>query len=81
MSASTLLVMLGGPSSVFLQVAEYKESSKYGSYTALSISLGHILMQLHTGLKDATVSYLGVAKSTTFHIIGYCISFLLMCLL
>ncbi|CAI0408973.1 unnamed protein product [Linum tenue] len=49
-SASTLAVMLDGPSSVFLQVAEYKESSKRGSFMALSSSLGLILMQLHTGL-------------------------------
>ncbi|CAN0840735.1 HEAT repeat-containing protein 6 [Linum grandiflorum] len=49
-SASTLAVMLDGPSSVFLQVAEYKESSKFGSYMALSSSLGRILMQLHAGL-------------------------------
>ncbi|EXC28324.1 hypothetical protein L484_011828 [Morus notabilis] len=52
-SASTLAVMLDGPSSVFLQVAEYKEPSKCGSFTALSISLGHILMQLHTGFHEA----------------------------
>ncbi|XP_062104003.1 uncharacterized protein LOC133815143 [Humulus lupulus] len=49
-SASTLAVMLDGPSSVFLQVAEYKEPSKSVSFTALSISLGHILMQLHPGI-------------------------------
>ncbi|KAJ4839057.1 hypothetical protein Tsubulata_027630 [Turnera subulata] len=50
-SASTLAVMLDGPSSsVFLQVAEYKESTKLGSYMALSSSLGRILMQLHTGI-------------------------------
>ncbi|PRQ16798.1 hypothetical protein RchiOBHm_Chr7g0188131 [Rosa chinensis] len=49
-SASTLEAMLDGPSSVFLQVAEFKESSKRGSFTALSSSLGHILMQLHTGI-------------------------------
>ncbi|PON40673.1 Armadillo-type fold containing protein [Parasponia andersonii] len=49
-SASTVAVMLDGPSSVFLQIAEYKETSKSGSFTALSVSLGHILMQLHTGI-------------------------------
>ncbi|XP_048445342.1 uncharacterized protein LOC103950747 isoform X2 [Pyrus x bretschneideri] len=49
-SASTLEAMLDGPSSVFLQVAEFKESSKRGSFTSLSSSLGHILMQLHTGI-------------------------------
>ncbi|CAI0383926.1 unnamed protein product [Linum tenue] len=49
-SASTLAVMLDGPSSVFLQVAEYKESSKRGPFMALSSSLGLILMQLHAGL-------------------------------
>ncbi|KAK9076613.1 hypothetical protein SSX86_004947 [Deinandra increscens subsp. villosa] len=49
-SASTLATMLEGPASVFLQVAEYKESTKMGSFTALSSSLGQILMQLHTGI-------------------------------
>ncbi|KAI7744521.1 hypothetical protein M8C21_023787 [Ambrosia artemisiifolia] len=49
-SASTLATMLEGPASVFLQVAEYKESTKLGSFTALSSSLGQILMQLHTGV-------------------------------
>ncbi|CAI9274657.1 unnamed protein product [Lactuca saligna] len=49
-SASTLATMLEGPASVFLQVAEYKESTKLGSFTALSSSLGQILMQLHTGI-------------------------------
>ncbi|XP_065858384.1 uncharacterized protein [Euphorbia lathyris] len=49
-SASTLAVMLDGPSSVFLQVAEYKESTRWGSFMALSSSLGSILMQLHTGV-------------------------------
>ncbi|XP_052210867.1 uncharacterized protein LOC127813768 isoform X2 [Diospyros lotus] len=49
-SASTLVAMLDGPASVFLQVAEYKESNKCGSFTALSSSLGQILMQLHTGV-------------------------------
>lgn len=49
-SASTVVVMLDGPSSVFLQVAEYKESTKWGSFMALSSSLGRILMQLHTGI-------------------------------
>ncbi|KAI3787534.1 hypothetical protein L1987_42072 [Smallanthus sonchifolius] len=49
-SASTLATMLEGPASVFLQVAEFKESTKLGSFTALSSSLGQILMQLHTGI-------------------------------
>ncbi|WCJ26681.1 ARM repeat superfamily protein [Euphorbia peplus] len=49
-SASTLAEMLDGPSSVFLQVAEYKESTRWGSFMALSSSLGSILMQLHTGV-------------------------------
>ena len=48
-SASALAVMMDGPSSVFLQVAEYKESIKCGSFMALSSSLGQILMQLHSG--------------------------------
>jgi hypothetical protein len=50
-SASALEVMLDGPSSIFLQVAEYKGSSKFGSFMALSSSLGQILMQLHTGIE------------------------------
>ncbi|XP_019198974.1 PREDICTED: HEAT repeat-containing protein 6 [Ipomoea nil] len=49
-SASTIRAMLDAPSSVFLQVAEFKESTKLGSFTALSSSLGQILMQLHTGI-------------------------------
>ncbi|XP_010436900.1 PREDICTED: HEAT repeat-containing protein 6 isoform X2 [Camelina sativa] len=49
-SASALAIMMDGPSSIFLQVAEYKESTKYGSFMPLSNSLGRILMQLHTGI-------------------------------
>ncbi|XP_024004640.1 uncharacterized protein LOC18029060 isoform X2 [Eutrema salsugineum] len=49
-SASALATMMDGPSSIFLQVAEYKESTKYGSFMPLSNSLGLILMQLHTGI-------------------------------
>lgn len=49
-SASTLVAMLDGPSSNFLQVAEYKESSKVGSFTALSSSLGQILLEIHRGI-------------------------------
>ncbi|CAN8276875.1 unnamed protein product [Cochlearia groenlandica] len=49
-SASALAIMMDGPSSIFLQVAEYKESNKCGSFMPLSNSLGLILMQLHTGI-------------------------------
>lgn len=49
-SASTLVAMLDGPPSIFLQVAEYKESSKIGSFRALSSSLGQILLELHRGI-------------------------------
>lgn len=49
MSASTIATMLDGAASVVLQVAEFKDSTKHGSFTALSSSLGQILMQLHTG--------------------------------
>ncbi|RYR63812.1 hypothetical protein Ahy_A04g021566 isoform A [Arachis hypogaea] len=49
-SASTLVAMLDGLSSIFLQVAEYKDSSKFGSFTALSSSLGQILLELHRGI-------------------------------
>ncbi|KAL5833246.1 hypothetical protein ACOSQ3_016920 [Xanthoceras sorbifolium] len=49
-SASALAIMMDGPSSVILQVAEYKESIKCGSFMALSSSLGQILMQLHSGV-------------------------------
>ena len=48
-SALALAVMMDGPTTVFLQVAEYKESTKCGSFMALSSSLGLILMELHTG--------------------------------
>lgn len=49
-SASAIVAMLEEPSSVALQVAEYRESTKCGSYMALSSSLGQILMQLHAGV-------------------------------
>ncbi|KAI4326769.1 hypothetical protein L6164_019306 [Bauhinia variegata] len=49
-SATALSTMLDGPSSIFMQVAEYKESSKCGSFTALSTSFGQILLQLHRGI-------------------------------
>ncbi|KAL3641854.1 hypothetical protein CASFOL_012669 [Castilleja foliolosa] len=48
-AGSTIMALLDGPASVSLQVAEFKGRSKCGSFTALSSSLGHILMQLHTG--------------------------------
>ncbi|URE15193.1 HEAT repeat containing 6 [Musa troglodytarum] len=49
-STSVLAGMLDGHSLTLSQVAEYKESSKCGSFTTLSSSLGQKLMQLHTGL-------------------------------
>ncbi|KAJ0964271.1 hypothetical protein J5N97_029393 [Dioscorea zingiberensis] len=49
-AASTLASMLDGHTLFFLQVAEYKGSVKCGSFTTLSTSLGHILMQLHKGI-------------------------------
>ncbi|KAM0945595.1 putative armadillo-like helical protein [Dioscorea sansibarensis] len=49
-AASTLAAMLDRHSLFFLQVAEYKGSIKCGSFTTLSSSLGHILMQLHRGI-------------------------------
>lgn len=49
-AASTIAAMLEGQALVLTQVAEYKESSKPGSFTTLSCSLGQILMQLHTGV-------------------------------
>lgn len=69
----TLVVMLDGPSSVFLQVAEYKEPSKFGSFTALSVSLGHILVQLHTGLTKCFTSVL----SSVFYFVHVISSFIL----
>uniref|UniRef100_A0A0A9CTH3 DUF4042 domain-containing protein n=1 Tax=Arundo donax TaxID=35708 RepID=A0A0A9CTH3_ARUDO len=48
-AASTIAAMLEGQALVLTQVAEYNESSKRGSFTTLSCSLGQILMQLHTG--------------------------------
>ncbi|KAJ1267298.1 hypothetical protein BS78_07G045400 [Paspalum vaginatum] len=50
--ASTIATMLEGQALVLSQVAEYKESSKRGSFTTLSSSLGQILMQLHTGVTN-----------------------------
>lgn len=55
-SASTLAAMLDGPSTVFLQVAEYKESIKCGSFMPLSTSYGHIIMQLHNGTSKISCS-------------------------
>lgn len=55
-AAATLATMLEGPSSVFLQVAEYKESAKSGSFTTLSSSVGQILMQLHAGFLHLVLS-------------------------
>ncbi|CAI9093329.1 OLC1v1028804C1 [Oldenlandia corymbosa var. corymbosa] len=49
-SAAAITGMLDGPAAVFLKVAEYKDSNKIGSFTALSISLGQISMQLHSGI-------------------------------
>ncbi|MQM01181.1 hypothetical protein Taro_033931 [Colocasia esculenta] len=49
-SLSAFTMLLESHSSVFLQVAEYKESSKCESFTTLSSSLGQILMQIHRGL-------------------------------
>ncbi|CAO2816693.1 unnamed protein product [Amaranthus hypochondriacus] len=49
-SAATIAAMLEEPASIALQVAEYRESTKCGSFTALSSSLGQILMQLHAGV-------------------------------
>ncbi|XP_008813546.2 HEAT repeat-containing protein 6 isoform X2 [Phoenix dactylifera] len=49
-SATTIAAMLDKHSSILLQVAEYRDSSKCGSFTTLSSSLGQKLMQLHTGL-------------------------------
>ncbi len=57
-AASTIASMLEGQALVLTQVAEYKESSRRGSFTTLSSSLGQILMQLHTGrrLGDFSIS-------------------------
>ncbi|OAY78821.1 HEAT repeat-containing protein 6 [Ananas comosus] len=49
-AASTIAAMVEGHAVVLSQVAEYKETSKCGSFTTLSSSLGQILMQLHTGI-------------------------------
>ncbi|KAJ7526085.1 hypothetical protein O6H91_17G080600 [Diphasiastrum complanatum] len=49
-AASTVAALLEGPSRAFLQVAEYREVSRAGSFTTLSSSLGQTLIQLHTGL-------------------------------
>lgn len=56
--ASTLAAMLDAPVSVFLQMAEYRESTKRESYMSLSSSLGQILVQLHTGIQDALLIFL-----------------------
>ncbi|KAL8109553.1 uncharacterized protein LOC141672065 isoform X2 [Apium graveolens] len=48
--ASALAAMLDAPVSVYLQMAEYRDSTKRESYMSLSSSLGQILVQLHTGI-------------------------------
>ncbi|KAL0391640.1 UNVERIFIED_CONTAM: Dynamin-2B [Sesamum radiatum] len=48
-AGSTIMAMLDGPASISLQIAEFKGHTRCGSFTPLSISLGHILMQLHSG--------------------------------
>jgi hypothetical protein len=55
-ATSTIAAMLEGQALVFTQVVEYKESSKPGSFTKLSCSLGQVLMQLHTGTGVTDVS-------------------------
>ena len=54
-SATTLVTMMDGLSSIFLQVAEYKESNKFGSFMALSSSLGKILLELHRGIYNISI--------------------------
>uniref|UniRef100_A0A9I9CMF7 DUF4042 domain-containing protein n=1 Tax=Cucumis melo TaxID=3656 RepID=A0A9I9CMF7_CUCME len=49
-SAAALVVMLDRTTSISLQIAEYRDPAKCGSFMPLSISLGQILMQLHTVL-------------------------------
>ncbi|XP_051138012.1 uncharacterized protein LOC127256192 isoform X2 [Andrographis paniculata] len=48
-AGSAIVVMLDGPASVSLQVAEFRDNHKCGSFTTFSSSLGNILMQLHSG--------------------------------
>ncbi|KAI4367992.1 hypothetical protein MLD38_016610 [Melastoma candidum] len=49
-AASAVAIMLSAPSSTFMQMAEYSHSSKRGSFTSLSSSIGEILLQLHKGI-------------------------------
>ncbi|CAK9310813.1 unnamed protein product [Citrullus colocynthis] len=49
-SAAALVVMLDKTTSISLQIAEYRDPAKCGSFMPLSISLGQILMQLHIGV-------------------------------
>ncbi|KAK4433593.1 HEAT repeat-containing protein 6 [Sesamum alatum] len=48
-AGSTIMAMLDGPASISLQIAEFRGHTRCGSFTPLSSSLGHILMQLHSG--------------------------------
>lgn len=79
-AASTVMAMLDGPASVFLQVAEFRESSRCGSFTALSSSLGHILMQLHSGIakKFIYIFYFGplLKVSVLSVVLSQCLWFL-----
>lgn len=49
-SAAALVLMLDRTTSISLQIAEYRDPAKCGSFMPLSISLGQILMQLHIGV-------------------------------
>ncbi|KAL6571731.1 hypothetical protein OROHE_003374 [Orobanche hederae] len=64
-AGSTIMALLDGPASVSLQVAELKGRSKCGSFTALSSSLGHILLQLHTGMLALSFKILMLLISST----------------
>lgn len=49
-AAATISLMLEGPSRAFMQMAEFRESGKFGSFMTLSCSLGQIVLQLQRGL-------------------------------
>ena len=48
-AAATMSLMLEGPSRAFMQIAEYRDSRKFGSFMTLSYSLGQVLLQIQRG--------------------------------
>ena len=48
-AVATVSLMFEGPSRAFMQIAEYRDSRKCGSFMTLSYSLGQVLLQIQRG--------------------------------